>query len=1632
MKKSKIFSKVLAAVLVVMMLVSVLPMTVFAEIANYQYDFESSTHAVFKHTEQNLAPGVTQYTNYAYNAQGKQMVYYVATADITRDDVLVQTSYKDQYSTKTFGMSKLSEQMNFANDYYSDASKSGDKFVSEYYSAVAGINASFYNMTTGQPSGRTVLDGVSIGEGSYGGFFAILDDGTAVIMKDSGTSNWASVKDHVVHAIGGESVFILNGECVTPYSNYCSTVYPHSAVGITADGKVVLAEVDGNQAPYSAGTGGQGLADIMLEAGCVAALSLDGGGSATYAAKEEGQNTVSVVNSPSDGSERYISAGLMIASTAAPSDVFDHVSMIANDEYLTVGSTTTVKVTGVSPAGTTAEIPEDIEYFAENGTYANGVFTATAAGMATITAKVGNKVVGTEEINVVIPEALSLQSDSFVVPYGKHMTLKVTATVNDGKNIVKTNDNDFVFELSDSALGKVEGFEYYACEENSGITSGSLTVKLNGHEEINKTVALTFGKGSEVLLDFEDNYSLENWSTFTSYSHTGPVGRMEKGSVEIVDKTTGKVKNGNRALAFTVDMTSSTPAGWIGEAAFMEPINVEGATAIGMWVYIDTADMNSTQLLIYGRDMNGATTYDRGYVQGVKLTAASRLNVNKLFFGQSFANSSQGIVADGWYYLTVNVSNMRTLDAIVVQENDPNEKLWNPYRDSITFYIDDITADYSVAVEDRENPIFSGAYVSTTGVADQNVTINGQTINTNSVSLSAKVADNTTKTNNTGINGSTAVVYVDGYELPQEVTYLNGTVLVDDVTLSDGVHNIRFEIADNAGNVGAIEKKIVVNGETAGDVYLTKQDPDANLVLCGSVQYYDLIAKNIENVDTITMKVDLDNNSDWELDGMEVAYGFEATYSVDPFNIATITITRTGDVELTGENVIATLPVRVWATQGYTDQVMIDAGRVSTNPGLVDSGYAMTPYGQWYSDGNRLVRIEVEVISAKVTYVDNSVITFASNVMYTLTEMNRYRAAGYVTEQGDYVKGYADVIRQGKLSCHIHVAGQTESKAPTCTEAGYTGRVFCVGCDCGASYNTGSATVECTGHEDCGCESVLDWGTVVPATGHTYVLVDGVMKCKDCLKTFTGIVDGKTYFDGILADGLVDGAYYKDGKLVNDYVLVDGKYYTVENGIKGDIYTGLVENEGKVYFSKLGTLVSGWYDVDDVWMYFVPETLEGADGSVTTTDGITFNFTNGVPNSGVWEKWYSYYRYWYGPAYYKNTSKNVVYLQVEIDGETYFFNNAGCMQTKILTTHSSNDFTTFYCYDCTNNGKAVPYNGVFDNMLFIDGVQQKGMKLYQLNDEYYFVKANNRCDGACQAEGMTGIVIDSTDVYYVEDGVAVSKGLVTDGNGNYYFINSTKKAVKDCWYSFSAASANGLAYPGTYKFGADGKMVLKEGITFEKNGDIRYYENGVPVTKGLVTDGEGNYYFINSTKKAVKNTWYAFDAKGANGLVAPGSYYFGEDGKMVVKEGITVERNGDIRYYENGFPVAKGLVTDGEGNYYFINSTLKAVKNTWYAFDAKGANGLVAPGSYQFGEDGKMVVKEGITVERNGDIRYYENGFPVAKGLVTDGEGNYYFINSTKKAVKNTWYAFSIASSNGLGYSGRYFFDADGKMVIPE
>lgn len=337
---------------------------------------------------------------------------------------------------------------------------------------------------------------------------------------------------------------------------------------------------------------------------------------------------------------------------------------------------------------------------------------------------------------------------------------------------------------------------------------------------------------------------------------------------------------------------------------------------------------------------------------------------------------------------------------------------------------------------------------------------------------------------------------------------------------------------------------------------------------------------------------------------------------------------------------------------------------------------------------------------------------------------------------------------------HIHSAHAIDDVAATCTTAGYTGRTFCDVCN-----------------------SVVDWGTTEAATGHTYTMVDGVRKCA-CGELFTGEFEGVSYVNGIPEDGWVGNRYFTNGVMYTGVKEVEGCYYdfgttgVCEGKVK---YTGLFDIDGVNYYAKFGVLSSGWYQIDGEWYYFMPETGVAADGNVTTTDGITFEFVNGLVQHPVWEVYGQWMRCWFGPDFYHNTSKNIVYMMAEVDGENYFFNSAGCMQTGMIVTHESNNFTTMYCYDCGSDGKAVPYNGVYKDIFYLNGVQQHAYQLVQYDGNYYFVSDGNKIakntsiylGGSAEKAGFAKGYYD----FDAEGKMVIRNGVV----GDYLYINNVKQ-----------------------------------------------------------------------------------------------------------------------------------------------------------------------------------------------------------------------------------------------------------------
>ena len=1457
-----------------------------------------------------LAPGITESEIVLNNDEGShRQVAHVVEVDIHNPYTKVIPSYKGMIpKAGSYGVQVMSQQAAFAE-------------ANGYGNVVAAMNLSLswydsqyykdHPELVGEPLGYMILDGVqytnSNGQTSGAQTCLVINfdekDGVArpddipkteIRSTSSAITGW---EEQVIPANFG--FLVKNGVNQYKQDNNSANGASRSFVGIKADGSIVIVMNDGRQAPFSTGFTNYEMAEFMLSLGCVQAVNGDGGGSSAFLSQRPGEE-LKINCSPSDGAERETTHGVLVISTAPATGEFVRASISSEEDYYTPGSQVQFSAIGTDLVGTEADIPADVQWQLADDSFgavdSDGLFDSNGTeGDVTVQMVLDGAVVGEDTIHIVMPDNLVFGQENMVVPYGKSVTLDLTATY-DNKNVV-LKEADVSFELSDDALGTIEGFTFTAAEEGAAVTSGTLTATVG---DLSVSANLSLGKGSDIVYDFEDQ-NLEGWSIYTNYGKYGPVGpngkvtkddgtywyhgQNERGYLSIVDETTGMVKNGEYALAVECDFTQIYETGYHALNLMFPTIDCTDSVAIGFWIYIP---------------------YDARHVQ--------------LGIGSGgFDNGQLFDLCEGWHYVTAHASNNKFYYVNISVDDRACSSTGDYYNyvteanlnGKYTFYIDDITVDYSTAVDDREAPVFEKPQVlSVTGETSSELT--GQTVSYNTFTFEAKVAENTEKTNAVGLDAASAKAYIDGKAV--DCTYTGGKITVPNAVLADGVHTVRFEMSDKMGNMSWVGGDInVQTGTEASTVRVVPQDPEADRILIGSLYWMDVVATDIETVDKVEMVFDLNNASSWELEGMTVAEGFTAEWSVrEDDNIASITITRTGENNAAGEAVLASFPVRTWESsiteyEGYEDQ---------TPAVLVSRGII------WKKS------IELDLQLGVITYVaDYDCATTGTFGMEDLLVETEIFFTNYTRKSVTGAQEQINAWVAAGTGWHEHTVEAVADREATCTADGFTGRTYCAVCD-----------------------SVVDWGTSVPAAGHSYqVSGDGLYTCGEC---------GQTH-------------YYVGGELQKGWQELNGSVY---------------------YFDGNGSAVDGENEIDGITYTF--------SGKVLTAPALV---SDGVALIGWWA------------------------------GEQM---GAGWH---------------------TLNGNKYFVTGIYVNT----GISKVALNT-NLGYRWYAFDAN----GVWQ-ENHNGLFDDGDEIIYCEKGVAIYAGLVQDAEGNYYYINSTFKAVRSCTYGIGEAKTNGLLPAGVYEFGADARMIdppiaepedpedpeqpeVKQGLIQDEDGEIRYYVDGVATYAGLVQDAEGNYYYINSTFKAVRSCTYGIGAAKTNGLLPAGIYEFGADCKMIdpptaepedpeqpeVKQGLVRDEDGEIRYYVDGVAIYAGLVRDDEGNYYYINSTKKAVRSCSYGIGAAKTNGLLPAGVYEFGADCKMIipeepkVKQGLVQDEDGEIRYYVDGVATYAGLVQDDEGNYYYINSTKKAVRSCSYGIGAAKTNGLLPAGVYEFGADCKMIL--
>ncbi|MBR5272380.1 MAG: phosphodiester glycosidase family protein, partial [Clostridia bacterium] len=1315
----------LSMMLAVLMIVSVLPISALVASAGVTdiSDFSDVGLTIISNDESTLAPGVTMNEIVVYDKNGDRVEMYLTVSDTSVDTVKFYANYKDNQNSE-WGMQTLSEQVAAMESNYA-----------EPFKVVAGLNASYYNVTTGAPTGAFVMEGVDMSTGGDNyAFFAVLKDGTVMI---GAKGEYSSYKGQIKEAIGGYIHIVKDGAVAAGLDK--TTKYPRQTIGITADGRVITMTADGSQAPQTIGLTVQEQAEVMLALGCVEALHLDGGNSATFGAIREGSDKFETVNTPSGQAERAVSNTLMIVSTAISDGTFDHAIISSDYDYYVPGSIADFSAFGADAAnGPADEIPEAVTWAlsdASFGTIADGRFVSNGKlGDVDVQMVLEGEVVGSKTISIVNPESITFGAIEKTVPYGKTAPLTITAMYNN--NEVFCSADDFNWTVENAAAGSLNGFDFSATSDES-IKSTNITASYkNGASIAAATITVKFGKGSEVLFDFEDGDVSEwrgtdtigEWVEQENAKYTDPkytilkpeeygndIGTQSSSVFLATEENGGQVKTGEYALGLTLERLNADGVGsWLynylfytGETQVWRDVaNGKSAVRVGMWVYFPENAKNTAFRICrtFTKDSSGKLYTNYDYMM-------SDYDGKKVSYNTDYA-----IPEAGWVYVYFD------LTAYAYQSStqyNPNENYAmnngkgtdgdyypafiqfingdkNDTMDSITLYIDDITLDYSDVIDDRDAPTITNPQVSAN--IDNFVALNGQTVSNNFLSFSANIAEITNTTNYTGLDYSTAKIYVDGIDMSKTTSFIatGNVIALSDVYLVNGTHSVTFEIADKQGNYTKLTKTLTVASTAANPVVSVVGHNDLGATpKAGSVYFIDIKATDAANVQNVVTTLKLNAANKFEYEHIITADGVTVEYEYDAIN-CTLTLNITSNGTVSGDAVLASVPVRVWAWD--------------------EEATGIAAATQFASKAIPVIDIECETTYGAVTYFD--------------------------TAYDSYIKGFysaLDVATEidNATAWHVHTATAVADKAATCTQDGYTGRTYCDG-----------------------CKSVIDWGTIIKATGHTFEIVDGKLVCADC----------------------------GEAAVINGMAQVGENYYYFINGVA----------------------TTGWQMVDGNWHYFDPATLAAVSGKVKI-GVITYDFEiNGKLVSGVWVQTLLGMRYYYGPSFYSKGWQT-------IDGKEYFFEDGYRLSGGWQLVLESQQYRNWYYFneDGTCDKTLKPADGLYtdrnglacaQNGIGLSGLRNVDGKYYYFNHHGY-AQTNGTYSGYLfkdTYEAYTGFHTKDGVLYYYVNGKTATNGLY-EIDGDYYYVYWGGVVKTDGRYYIGTTFCDLPA--GNYTFGADGKML---------------------------------------------------------------------------------------------------------------------------------------------------------------------------------------------------------------------------------
>ncbi|MBR2743111.1 MAG: S-layer homology domain-containing protein [Clostridia bacterium] len=326
------------------------------------------------------------------------------------------------------------------------------------------------------------------------------------------------VWNDVTEAVGGGQILLADG-LVLPDST--TEAAPRTAVGVTADGLLVAAEIDGRKPGHSAGVTVTETAEFMLSLGCTDALMLDGGGSSTVYLRKTGFATGEVINEVSDGVPRSNANSLLFENNVTPDGMVYRLQLYPYNIEALPNATIPLEIKAADVSYTAAAAPEP-ESIMFNITEGMGTINADAksaylttgssVGLGTISAEWGAAYGETALTILDSVDSIDVLSDGASIEEidlksGEEKTFGAKAYKNTLE--VYSSNNSFTWTVSSPDVGTITQNGVFKASDKIN-QSGTLTVS---YGDVSKTINLTVGKVVEEEKDENGDDGEENKGT---------------------------------------------------------------------------------------------------------------------------------------------------------------------------------------------------------------------------------------------------------------------------------------------------------------------------------------------------------------------------------------------------------------------------------------------------------------------------------------------------------------------------------------------------------------------------------------------------------------------------------------------------------------------------------------------------------------------------------------------------------------------------------------------------------------------------------------------------------------------------------------------------------------------------------------------------------------------------------------------------------------------------------------------------------------------------------------------------------------------------------------------------------------